>query len=423
MAEMEAFDEGGPLHDKRVYLFGCTEPQLVHWKGKDKVVHVPAVVAVLPPFALLGKLGIRVLSPFAPSDKLGIKSVLSPFAPSDKLGIKSVQMETEMIVPMREMKMDWIPFIPDTTGRGSDLRRHRSNIFTLKCIQRRAGLRQMKQERVKKFEYCLPYNFLPAHAGGASRMWVAMVAPEEQQGDTVVPLCPVPQTHPSLHILLSTYPPTPPQHSCSHTRRQTSSYRTCRRSRSGHTVSPRALTFPIPSPLPPSYIFLPHMQEEQEVDTVVSIMYPFEGDNPPPPVTTSLLFRLPLGHTLLHSLSRTLLPTPWQLLAEYDWEMDEYEEFTDNLVKDESLPEAEKAKFIEYVKKEVKEAKLKAKKKREERKKAIEDMGEERLEALKNLKFLKFYPKQSEDTPDISEFKVPHMTVHVACLHHVVFVC
>ncbi|CAI5952480.1 unnamed protein product [Closterium sp. NIES-65] len=42
----EAFDEGGPLHDKRVYLFGCTEPQLVHWKGKDKVVHVPAVVAM-----------------------------------------------------------------------------------------------------------------------------------------------------------------------------------------------------------------------------------------------------------------------------------------------------------------------------------------------------------------------------------------
>ncbi|CAI5457444.1 unnamed protein product [Closterium sp. Yama58-4] len=261
----EAFDEGGPLHDKRVYLFGCTEPQLVHWKGKDKVVHVPAVVAVL-----------------------------SPFAPSDKLGIKSVQMETEMIVPMREMKMDWIPYIPDTTGRGSDLRRHRSNIFTLKCIQRRAGLRQMKQERVKKFEYCLPY------------------------------------------------------------------------------------------------IFLPHMQEEQEVDTVVSIMYPFEGDNPPPP-----------------------------LLAEYDWEMDEYEEFTDNLIKDESLPEAEKAKFIEYVKKEVKEAKLKAKKEREERKKAIEDMGEERLEALKNLRFLKFYPKQSDDTPDISQFKANYINRYYGKAHEV----
>ncbi|CAI7838307.1 unnamed protein product, partial [Closterium sp. NIES-53] len=152
---------------------------------------------------------------------------------------------------------------------------------------------------------------------------------EEQEGDTVVPLCPLPQTHPSLHLLLSTNPPTPPR------------------------VLART----------PSDIFLPHLQEEQEVDTVVSIMYPFEGDNPPP-----------------------------LLLAEYDWEMDEYEEFTDNLVKDESLPEAEKPKFItisflpcrfqllvlsslpffvncgciaslqEYVKKEVKEAKLKAKK-------------------------------------------------------------
>ncbi|CAI7893488.1 unnamed protein product [Closterium sp. NIES-53] len=117
-----------PSHPPSCYpVLSRIAAQLVHWKGKDKVVHVPAVVAVL-----------------------------SPFAPSDKLGIKSVQMETEMIVPMREMKMDWIPYIPDTTGRGSDLRRHRSNIFTLKCIQRRAGLRQMKQERVKKFEYCLP---------------------------------------------------------------------------------------------------------------------------------------------------------------------------------------------------------------------------------------------------------------------------
>lgn len=38
--------------------------------------------------------------------------VTSPFPPSDKIGIKSVQREEELIVPMREMKMDWVPFIP-----------------------------------------------------------------------------------------------------------------------------------------------------------------------------------------------------------------------------------------------------------------------------------------------------------------------
>jgi hypothetical protein len=38
--------------------------------------------------------------------------VTSPFPPSDKIGIKSVQREEELIVPMKEMKMDWVPFIP-----------------------------------------------------------------------------------------------------------------------------------------------------------------------------------------------------------------------------------------------------------------------------------------------------------------------
>lgn len=38
--------------------------------------------------------------------------VVSPFPPSDKIGIKSVQREVEEIVPMKEMKMDWVPYIP-----------------------------------------------------------------------------------------------------------------------------------------------------------------------------------------------------------------------------------------------------------------------------------------------------------------------
>lgn len=38
--------------------------------------------------------------------------VVSPFPPSDKIGIKSVQRETEEIVPMKQMKMDWVPYIP-----------------------------------------------------------------------------------------------------------------------------------------------------------------------------------------------------------------------------------------------------------------------------------------------------------------------
>ncbi|KAG5402999.1 hypothetical protein IGI04_009118 [Brassica rapa subsp. trilocularis] len=107
----EALEEGGFLFGKKVFLFGCTEPQLVPFKGANKILHVPAVVAVE-----------------------------SPFPPSDKIGITSVQREVEEIIPMKTMKMDWLPYIP---------------------LENRAALRHMKEDLVKKYEYCLPYFYQP----------------------------------------------------------------------------------------------------------------------------------------------------------------------------------------------------------------------------------------------------------------------
>ncbi|GBG91762.1 hypothetical protein CBR_g53615 [Chara braunii] len=127
----EAFDEGGALHGQKVYLFGCTEPQLVHYKDKSRVIHIPAVVAVT-----------------------------SPFPPSDKIGIKSIQMEEEMVVPMKEMKMGWAPYVPEE-DEFKPIERVKTQIFTLKCTQRRPALKQLKKERIKKSEYCLPYIYQP----------------------------------------------------------------------------------------------------------------------------------------------------------------------------------------------------------------------------------------------------------------------
>lgn len=126
-----AFEEGGELHGKKVYLFGCTEPQMVPFKDEMKITHVPVVVAVV-----------------------------SPFPPSDKIGINSVQREAEEIVPMKLMKMDWVPYIP-LQNRGSMVERLKSEIFILRCTQRRSALRHLKEDRVKKFEYCLPYFYNP----------------------------------------------------------------------------------------------------------------------------------------------------------------------------------------------------------------------------------------------------------------------
>ncbi|KAJ8432812.1 hypothetical protein Cgig2_026142 [Carnegiea gigantea] len=180
-----AFEEGGELHGKKVYLFGCTEPQMVPFKDEMKITHVPVVVAVI-----------------------------SPFPPSDKIGINSVQREAEEIVPMKLMKMDWVPYIPlqnrylnpwdfpctcnlacdpfaahpecsnltlmcdlDLQGQHGGKVKIRdiypalhSKKFGFKRIEGcfsflncccRSALRHLKEDRVKKFEYCLPYFYNP----------------------------------------------------------------------------------------------------------------------------------------------------------------------------------------------------------------------------------------------------------------------
>ncbi|GKF20629.1 heat intolerant 4-like protein, partial [Tanacetum coccineum] len=84
-----------------------------------------------------------------------IEQVVSPFPPSVKIGINSVQRAAEEIVDMKHMKMDWVPYIP-YGKRGASIERLNSQIFILSCVQRRAALKHLKEDRVKKFEYCLP---------------------------------------------------------------------------------------------------------------------------------------------------------------------------------------------------------------------------------------------------------------------------
>ncbi|THG10506.1 hypothetical protein TEA_012534 [Camellia sinensis var. sinensis] len=221
-----AFEEGGELYGQKVYLFGCTEPQLVFFNGEGKVTCIPVVVAVA-----------------------------SPFPPSDKIGINSVQREAEEIVPMKQMKMDWVPYIP---------------------LEDRAGLRHLKLERVKKFEYCLPYFYQP-------------------------------------------------------------------------------LT-----------------EDELEQSTIVQIIFPAE-EKP--------------------------------VFCEFDWELDELEEFTDKLIEEEELSEDQKDAFKDFVKEKVREGKRANREAREARKKALEEMSEDTKAAFQSMKFYKFYPMPTPDTPDVSNVK------------------
>lgn len=254
-----ALEEGGELYQKRVYLFGCTEPQLVFFKGQGKVICVPAVVAVV-----------------------------SSRPPSDKIGVKSVQRENEEIIPMKEMKMAWFPYIP-LEDRQSQVDRLKTQIFYLSCTQRRAGLRHLKLERIKKYEYCLPYFENPLK------------------------------------------------------------------------------------------------EDDVEQDTVVQLMYPSE-----PPI-----------------------------VCDFDWELDDIEDFTNDRINDEVLPEQEKDAFKDYVKEKVREAKREQRQAREARKKKIEDMTEADKLEYENMRFYKFYPVQTPDTPDISQVKVAFINRYYGKAHKV----
>jgi len=256
----KSFEENGALFGKRVYIFGCTEPQLVPFNGDKKVVQIPVVVVVV-----------------------------SPFPPSDKIGIKSVQMEGEAIIPMKEMKMGWVPYIP-YKKRGMPVESLKTQIYTLQCTQRRAALKQLKQERLKKYEYCLPYFYQPLK------------------------------------------------------------------------------------------------EDEIEVETIVQIMYPTE-----PPV-----------------------------VCDYDWEFDEYDEFADNLIKEEALTEEQKEDFMKFVKDRVVEEKKKQRAAREARKKALEEMNPETKAAFENMRFYKYYPDSSQGTPDISKVKVPFINRYYGKAHEVI---
>ncbi|KAL0680785.1 hypothetical protein Bca4012_047632 [Brassica carinata] len=103
------------------------------------------------------------------------------------------------------------------------------------------------------------------------------------------------------------------------------------------------------------------------------------------------------------------IPVDKSVVCEFDWELDELEEFVDKLIEDEALASEQKdelkASGAEYVKEQVRAAKKANREAREARRKAIEDMSEETRQAFQSMKFYKFYPVPSPETPDVSGVK------------------
>ncbi|XP_062002237.1 protein HEAT INTOLERANT 4-like [Rosa rugosa] len=264
--EKEFEEEGGKFHgigNNKVYLFGQTETS-----SPSQPVLIPTLVAVV-----------------------------APRPPSMEIGIRSVQREDKEIVPMRQMKMDWIPYIPLEQREGWNSERAKKfgsnlpQIFVLGCTQRKAGLKQMKEERWMKFQYCMPYLMNPN-------------------------------------------------------------------------------------------------EEEKEQSTVMDILFPREPQAP--------------------------------LFVQFDWEFDEVEEYTDELIKAEELSEDKKEAFMEFVREEVKKAKKKIREEREAKKKLMEDPKyQEAKMYYENMRLYKIYPVQTPNTPVI-EMKSKYINYYYGSAHEII---
>nr|CAB3492524.1 unnamed protein product [Digitaria exilis] len=106
------------------------------------------------------------------------------------------------------------------------------------------------------------------------------------------------------------------------------------------------------------------------------------------------------------------------IVCDFDWDLDDYECFADDLVEEEVLPEDEKEKFKEFVKARVRERKTELKQAKEARKKAIDDMDPKKREAFENIKFYKFYPVKPPDTPDLSNVKAKFINRYYRDAHY-----
>lgn len=118
--------------DKKVYLFGATEPQLLMRNEKDQkgeVIPVPVIVAII-----------------------------TDVAPPATVGLKSVQRAEEEIVPMSDLRMGWHPYAPDNVAFSA---RFKPNVYVLKCNERRARLKNMSEAATHRYDYVLPYIIKP----------------------------------------------------------------------------------------------------------------------------------------------------------------------------------------------------------------------------------------------------------------------
>ncbi|CAB4315918.1 unnamed protein product [Prunus armeniaca] len=137
----QAFQEGGKLHhheinanndnNNKFYLFGTTE---IHKQDVGEYVLIPVVVAIVSASPPCHQLGFDVTDYDMPG------------------------ANERVIIPMKKLKMDWIPYIPvhKRQAKVERLMKRSPQIFVLGCTQRKVALEHINSDRCLKIQYSVP---------------------------------------------------------------------------------------------------------------------------------------------------------------------------------------------------------------------------------------------------------------------------
>ncbi|KAK2959396.1 putative Protein HEAT INTOLERANT 4 [Blattamonas nauphoetae] len=129
-AHLEKEIDEGLLENGNIWLFGATEG-LSHPDDDTVVLMVPVI--------------------------FGIQCDICPIT---EIGVTSVQMEKERLIPLSQLKMEWIPYLPPS----GDPTQSFTRINVLNCRQRRTSAKRLTIEALNEFTYAIPHMYNPFRA-------------------------------------------------------------------------------------------------------------------------------------------------------------------------------------------------------------------------------------------------------------------
>ncbi|KAL0213083.1 hypothetical protein RCL1_006709 [Eukaryota sp. TZLM3-RCL] len=117
----------GKLKDKKVFLFGQTEAQLLN----GNLTLVPSIIAV--------------------------ECRVKPF---NTIVLSSIQSSETTFLPMTNLKIDWVPYVEGDHNLGKKALA-KQKMFYLTCSQRKPALNRLPKEKRTSFTYALPFIIIP----------------------------------------------------------------------------------------------------------------------------------------------------------------------------------------------------------------------------------------------------------------------